>query len=109
MIFPPEKNRRRTLRRWVSVPVLVRHAGLRVDGFSINVGEGGMYLFAAAAFEVGSEMEVEFHLPDGKERVRAFGTVRRRALYLYGIEFLGEDAATGERTGLQSENPMRSI
>ena len=103
MIFPPEKNRRRTLRRWVSVPVVINHAGSRIDGFSINICEGGMYLFSAAEFEVGSEIEVDFHLPDGKG-VRAFGTVRRRALYLYGIEFIREDAAATRSVTISTEN-----
>ena len=104
MIFPPEKNRRRSQRRWVSVPVVVRQAGLRIDGFSINVGAGGMYLFAAAAFEVGTEIEVEFRLQDYKDLIREFGTVRRRAVYVYGIEFLPEAAAAGRGATTSTDN-----
>ena len=55
-----------------------------------------MCLFTIANLPVGSQIEVEFHPPRTKEKVRVAGTVRHRALYLYGIEFAveSEDAAT---------------
>ncbi len=52
-----------------------------------------MYLFAAANLSPGSQIEIEFRPPDSKEVFRTFGMVRRRALYLYGIEFLSDNAA----------------
>jgi hypothetical protein len=37
---------------------------------------------------LGSQIEVEFLPPGVDEPVREYATVRHRALYLYGIEFL---------------------
>lgn len=110
MLFAPAKNRRQSPRQWISVPILIRHRGSRIDGHSINISEGGMYLFAAAHLRPGTQIEIEFHPPDSKELVRATGAVRRRALYLYGIEFLSDDAAaTRGRTTVQTDNPMPSM
>jgi hypothetical protein len=109
MLFLPAKDRRQSHRLCVTVPVLILHRGSRIDGHSINISEGGMYLFAAAHLPPGTLIEIEFRTPHGKEVVRACGAVRRRALYLYGIEFLSDDAVTGERTSAQTENPMPSV
>jgi hypothetical protein len=110
MLFRPARNRRQSKRKWVTVPVLIRHHGARIDGHSINISAGGMYLFAAAHLPPGTLIEIEFRPPHGKEVVRACGTVRRRALYLYGIEFLGDHAAaTRGRTTAQTEIPMASM
>lgn len=51
-----------------------------------------MYLFAAAHLPLEADIEIEFRPPDAKQSVCVRGTVRRRALYLYGIEFVGDDA-----------------
>jgi hypothetical protein len=109
MVFRPAKNRRQSFRHWAAVPVLIRHRGSRIDGHSINISEGGMYLFAAAHLPPGTLIEIEFRPPHGKELVRATGIVRRRALYLYGIEFVSDDAATRDRTSVQTEIPMHSM
>src|ERR1700693_5640561 len=99
MLFAPAKNRRQSNRHWVTVPVVIRHRGARIDGHSINISEGGMYLFAAAHLRPGTEIEIEFRQPNSKGLVRAVGAIRRRALYIYGIEFLSVHAeATGDRT-----------
>jgi hypothetical protein len=66
---------------------------------SINISDSGMYLFAAADLRVGGEIELEFCPQDSKEKVRACGVVRRRALYLYGIEFVAaESSRVADRT-----------
>ena len=49
-----------------------------------------MGLFAVANLPVGSQIEVEFPSPESGLRTRVPGTIRHRALYLYGIEFLPE-------------------
>lgn len=49
-----------------------------------------MGLFAVANLAVGSQIEVEFPSPESGLRTRLPGTIRHRALYLYGIEFLSE-------------------
>jgi PilZ domain len=110
MAFSPDKNRRQSHRQWVSVPVLIRSRGSRIDGHSINISEGGMYLFAAVHLPPGSMIDIEFRPPDGKELVRTTGAVRRRALYLYGIEFLSDHAAaTGDSTSVHTDNPIASV
>ena len=93
MLFGRGKDRRRARRQWVTMPVLIRGGEAPVDGHSINLSEGGIYLFAAANFPPGSQVEVEFRPPARKQVIRIAGTVRRRLLYLYAIEFLSEDAA----------------
>ena len=88
------------------MPVLLRHRGSRIEGHSINVSQDGILLFAAAHLSPGTQIEIEFRPPDSKEVLRATGTVRRRALYLYAIEFLRDDAAaTRDRAVVQAENP----
>ena len=78
-----------------------------MEGFSINISEGGLYLFAAANFSSGTQIEIEFRPPDCKELVRATGAVRRRALYLYAIEFLSDDApATMNRTPVENDKAI---
>src|SRR5260370_330642 len=47
-----------------------------------------MCLFAIASLPLGSQIQIEFLPPRCLERVRVCGTVRHRAVYLYGIEFL---------------------
>ncbi len=88
------KEQRRWSRQWVTVPVVIRNDGLRLEGLSINISEGGIYLFAAAKLAVGTQIEIEYRAPGTKQLIRAFGTVRRRAVYLYVIEFVKRDGAS---------------
>jgi hypothetical protein len=81
---------------------------LRIDGLSINISEGGMFLFAAAKLSPGLRIEIEFRRPHSKELVRATGAVRRRALYLYGIEFLNDDAASTLDRTVELDNQIPS-
>jgi hypothetical protein len=110
MFFLRDKTWRQSQRKPVAVPVLILNGGSRIDGLSINISEGGIYLFAAANLAVGTQIEVEFRPPDSKQLVRATGAVRRRALYLYAIEFLNDNAAsTHDRTHAPTGNSMPSI
>ncbi len=109
MLFPRYTIRRKSPRLWITVPVILRNAGSSIDGLSINVSDGGIYFFAAANLDVGTSVEVEFCPPGSKEPVRAFGTVRRRALYLYAIEFLRDGSSESlSCTGIQKEKPTPS-
>ncbi len=47
-----------------------------------------MYLFAVANLAIGEMVQVEFRNPSSQKLVRVFGTVRSRAVYLYGLEFV---------------------
>lgn len=67
--------------------------GLRVDGMTINVSEHGVYLFAATNLSVGTEIEIVYRPPGRKKSICACGIVRRRAVFLYGVEFLTNDTA----------------
>ncbi len=60
----------------------------KVKAVGVNISDGGMCLFAVANLHIGSPIEVAFPQTESRERVRLRGTVRHRALYLYGIEFL---------------------
>ncbi len=52
-----------------------------------------MFLFAAMNLSVGAVIEIAF-CPSGTNRtVSVSGIVRRKAMYLYGIEFLSPVAA----------------
>ena len=63
-----------------------------MDALGINLSDVGMCVFTIANLPLGSQVEVEFLPPRSKEHVRVSGTVRHRALYLYGIEFLADSA-----------------
>ena len=81
-------DRRRRHRQLLNASVQVFTGSAHVDALGINLSDVGMCLFAIANLPLGSRIQVEFLPPQCKERVRVFGTVRHRALYLYGIEFL---------------------
>ncbi len=83
----PANDRRRSPRQWVTVPVVIRHRGVHIDGVTINLSEGGMFLFAAANLPPGTQVELEFLPPSTSETVRVVATIRRRALYLFAVEF----------------------
>src|ERR1700758_4382759 len=48
MLSLRDKDQRQSHRQSIAVPVLIRNGRLRIDGLSINISEGGIYLFAAA-------------------------------------------------------------
>ncbi|MBZ5718982.1 MAG: PilZ domain-containing protein [Acidobacteriia bacterium] len=105
----PVQNRRRRQRQLLNASVQVFAGSAHVDALGINLSEVGMCLFAIANLPLGSQIQVEFLPPRCQERVRVRGTVRHRALYLYGIEFLvdadqpsGSWAAAGGITGRES-------
>lgn len=87
-------DRRRRERQLLNTSVQVFTGSSRVDALGINLSDAGMCLFAIANLSLGSQIQIEFLPPRGTERVRVCGTVRHRALYLYGIEFVPD---SGER------------
>lgn len=89
MIFKANSpDRRRRQRQLLNTSMQVFTGSTRVDALGINLSDVGMCLFAIANLPVGSQIQVEFLPPRAKERVRVCATVRHRALYLYGVEFL---------------------
>jgi hypothetical protein len=85
-IFKPDRRRRK--RQWLNTSVQVFGESTCIDGLGINLSDVGMCLFTIANLPLGSQIQVEFLQPRCAELVRVSGTVRHRALYLYGIEFL---------------------
>lgn len=96
MLKRNHKNRRRRKRQLLNTAVQVFSGSSHVQALGINLSDVGMCLFTIANLPEGSQIEVEFLPPRAKEKVRRVGTVRHRALYLYGIEFAAEleDTAT---------------
>jgi len=89
MIFRPKYSAvRRSPRQWWNSSVEVFTDSAQVKAVGVNISDGGMCLFAVANLHIGSPIEVAFRRPESRERVHLRGTVRHRALYLYGIEFL---------------------
>lgn len=86
--FNSKPDRRRRQRQLLNTSVQVFRGSLRIDALGINLSDVGMGLFTLANLPLGSQIQVEFLPPGCKERLRMTGTVRYRALYLYGIEFL---------------------
>src|SRR5438309_6706680 len=108
--FTPDRRRRK--RQMLKASVRVFTASGLVDALGINVSDVGMGLFAVANLKVGSHIEVELLLPGNSEPVRVAGTVRYRALYLYGIEFLPEPdqiAVRSDSDHAQSESHAENI
>ena len=81
-------DRRRRKRQLLNTSVQVFSGSAHVDALGINLSDVGMCLFTLADLPLGSEIHVEFLPPRHEQRIRVCGTVRHRALYLYGIEFL---------------------
>jgi hypothetical protein len=89
-----KENRRRRQRQLLNTSVQVFAGSVHVDALGINLNDVGMCLFTIANLPLESQIQVEFVPPRCKERVRVCGTVRHRALYLYGIEFLVDSDQT---------------
>src|SRR5215470_2048949 len=85
-----KQDRRRRQRQLLNTSVQVFAGSAHVDALGINVSDVGMCLFTIANLPLESQIYVEFVPPRCKERIRVCGTVRNRALYLYGIEFLAD-------------------
>jgi hypothetical protein len=88
ILKPNSKDRRRRQRQLLNTSVQVFTGSAHVNAVGINLSDLGMYLFSLADLPLGSQIEVEFLPPGVDEPVREYATVRHRALYLYGIEFL---------------------
>jgi hypothetical protein len=85
-----KQDRRRRQRQLLNTAVQVFTESAHVDALGINLSDVGMCLFTIANLPLGSQVQIEFLPPRCSERVRVCGTVRHRAVYLYGIEFLGD-------------------
>lgn len=68
----------------------------RIEGTALNLSEHGMYLFTASNIPAGSEIEIVFCPPEQKEPLRVSAIIRRKVVYLYGIEFLDKTTHFGD-------------
>jgi hypothetical protein len=87
------RERRRWKREWLNRSVRVLTPTVEIHGFGIKVSRGGIYLFALADLPIGIQVTIEYEQPRSNELVRISGTVRHRAVYLYGLEFVKSEAA----------------
>ena len=95
--FNSKQDRRRRKRQLLNTSVRITCGSRRLDALGINLSDVGMCLFAAVNLPVGSQVEVEFLPRRATQPVRVSGTVRHRALYLYGIEFLADSERSRDK------------
>jgi hypothetical protein len=101
--FISRQDRRERKRQLLNTSVRVITNIGSMDALGINISEGGMGLFTVANLEIGSRVQVELRTPEGPASfTRIPGSVRYRALYLYGIEFEREQCEEGRPTGLNA-------
>jgi len=110
-----KQDRRRRQRQLLNTSVQVFTRSAQMNALGINLSDVGMCLFTIANLPLGSQVQVEFLPPRCEELVRVCGTVRHRALYLYGIEFLvdsdqrpGSWADVGTIAGRQALHSQRT-
>jgi len=106
------QDRRQRKRQLLNTSVRVITKLASMDALGINISPGGMGLFTIANLPLGSRIEVEFRTPGGPAPFsRVAGTVRHRALYLYGIEFNSEPGATrlGAEDAIESDSPSSAL
>jgi hypothetical protein len=86
--FGPDRRRRK--RQLLNTSVRVFTDSGPIEALGINISNVGMSLFTIANLPMHARIQLELLLPQSTERVRIWGTIRHRALYLYGVEFLVE-------------------
>jgi hypothetical protein len=82
------RDRRRRKRQLLNTSVRVFTEAGPIDALGINISDVGMSLFTIANLPMDSRIQLELLLPQSTERVQICGTIRHRALYLYGVEFV---------------------
>jgi hypothetical protein len=82
------RDRRRADRYWFKRPLRVITDNAVIEGHAISISERGMFMFALATLPVGARIEIEIAVPRQGEVLRMAASVRHRAVYLYGVEFL---------------------
>jgi hypothetical protein len=82
------RDRRRAERYWFKRPLRVITDNAVIEGQAISISERGMFIFVLAALPVGARIEIEMAVPRQGQAVRMAASIRHRAVYLYGIEFL---------------------
>ncbi len=78
------------------MPIQIHMGASLIEGTTLNLSEHGMYMFTASNLSVGCDIEIVFRPPGEKQQVRVSATVRRKVVYLYGIEFLSKKTQPDE-------------
>jgi hypothetical protein len=99
MFFTPLRDQRRSARHWIATPVHILMGKSRIEGTTLNLSEHGMYMFTAANIALGSEIEIVFQPPEAEEPLQVSAIIRRKVVYLYGIEFVDRTDQTSFRPG----------
>ncbi len=95
--FTPDRRRRK--RQLFNSSVRVFTAKGSIDALGVNISDVGMSLFTIANLSLDSQIHLELIPPGKSAPVRIAGTVRHRALYLYGIEFSSPSSQDSEPWG----------
>jgi hypothetical protein len=82
------RNRRRDERYWFNRSLRVITETGVIEGQGVCISESGMCVFSLTALPVGSRIDIEMAMPPHGKVLRMPASVRYRAVYLYGIEFL---------------------
>jgi hypothetical protein len=109
-------GKRRWTRHKSDAPIKVFAEGpndkLAIEGHCITTSDGGLCFFAVGNFDLGSQINVEFMNRGSGKFGRVRGTIRNRAVYLYGVEYetsSGESShcwAPTENQSTQGKSPL---
>jgi hypothetical protein len=92
---PSYLSKRRAVRYKLDVPLRIilrkSDAVLIRDGRGTELSDRGMCVMAGVELGIGEELGIEFTLPFSGEPIRVSGSVRNRAGYRYGCEFITDD------------------
>ncbi len=105
MRFAPVPDKRRSSRQWVTIPVHILAGKSRIEGTTLNLSDHGMYLFTAANLPLEGEIQISFCPPGEKQSVQVCAVIRRKVVYLYGIEFVDEKTKQAEDSCVLSSQP----
>jgi len=98
------RDRRRRKRHLFNTSVRVFTDSGPIEALGINISDVGMSLFTIANLPVDSQIQIDLLMPQSTERMRIWATIRHRALYLYGVEFLmkSHDISESSRTAARA-------
>lgn len=83
------RDRRRAERYWFNRSLRVITDSGIIEGQGVCISESGMCVFSLTALPVGARIDIEMPMPPQGKILRMPASVRYRAVYLYGIEFIG--------------------
>jgi hypothetical protein len=82
------RERRRAERYWFNRSLRVITSSAVIEGQGVCISEGGMCVFSLTKLPVGARIHIEMAMPPHGQVLRMPASVRYRAVYLYGVEFL---------------------